>query len=526
MTPYHPTDPVNAKPTTLAELPPQEHFDASHEAAVRDFHTVLNEGGKPSVAAPEIDYDALAKAHGAVDPANKGVIDYDALAKQHGAVQPEPKGALENVGDTLKQYWDKINPVTQAKDLTDTVLHPLDAIKHYGESNAKLAESAKESFHKGEYGQAVRHTLSYFLNGIPGLGSALDEAGNKAKSGDYNGAIADTAALATNIAAAHAAPKIASAAADVAEKAGPATARGLMKSALKPGVADAPTLADVRNVVNTSLEHGIPATEAGSGKLRGLIADYGKQTKAVIDARTAQGATVDPNAVASRLDQINTAQVLPEKDISTIGKAKEAFLARKGAKPAQPPVPSGLLDASGNPVMAPGTPATPAQPVPLDVAQAEKQGTYQQNAAKYGEMSQAQIEAEKALARGYKEEIESQAPELKLLNDKSGAALNLQPVLERAIRRAGNQDLVGVKDIAEIGAGGAIAGPAGAAAGFTTRLLDYPGLKSKLAISINKASWKARKPLSMAASTAKATAILARLAASSEQPAAADEGQK
>jgi hypothetical protein len=112
-----------------------------------------------------------------------------------------------SVGDTLKQYWDKINPVTQAQGVASMVEHPIDTVKSYGAQTGQLFEKAKESFQKGNYTEGVRHALSYFLNGIPGLGSALDEAGNKAGSGDVNGAIADTAALATQIAAGKIGPK-------------------------------------------------------------------------------------------------------------------------------------------------------------------------------------------------------------------------------------------------------------------------------------------------------------------------------
>lgn len=454
----------------------------------------------------------------------------DKAALPPGAVLDAPSteksGILSDIGDTLKQYWDKVNPIKAVQGAAQMAAHPIDTVAGYGATNSKLYDSAKQSFKNGDYSQGVRHTLSYFLQAIPGLGSALDEAGNKAEKGDVKGAIADTAALATQIAA----PKVVGAAADVAapavgavvDRVGTGAARGLMKSALKPGVADAPTLADVRSGVDTALQNQIPVTEAGAGKLSSLIADYGRKTQAVIDAKTQQGGTVEPAAVASRLNQINTSQVLPEKDIATINKAKQAFMERNGALPAQPPTPTGILDANGQPIMRPGAPANPGNPIPLDVAQAEKQGTYQQNAAKYGELSQAQIEAEKALARGYREELEAQAPELKLLNQKESEFLGLQPMLERAVRRAGNADVVDFKTLAETGAGAAAAGPLGAAAGLTTRILDFPGLKSRLAIAISKASNKTGSPLGLSAANARAAAIIGSLgsAGANNQPEA------
>ncbi len=390
----------------------------------------------------------------------------------------EKPGILSDVGDTLKQYWDKINPVSGAQSVAQAVTHPIDTAKAYGEQNAKLADAAKESFKKGEYSQALRHTLSYFLNGIPGIGSALDEAGNKAGAGDIKGAIADTAALATNIAG----PKITEAVAPVVSRAvgsaakatGEATAQRLMKSAIKPGPADVPEWRDIPMVLNTALKNEIPVTEAGANKLQALVADYAQKTKAAVDARALAGYTVDPGAVASRLDQINTASALPEKEVASVNKAKAAFLARKGG-----------------------------QPIPFDVAQEEKQGSYRKVGSTYGERSAIENESEKNLARGLMEEIHNQAPEVAQLDAKTSEFLSLQPALERAVRRAGNSDVIDLKGAAEVGAGGGL--------GLVARVLDYPGIKSKLAIAINKGSQRTAAPLSMAQSAAKAAAVLNQL---------------
>ncbi len=296
------------------------------------------------------------------------------------------------------------------------------------------------------------------------------------------------------------------------ERTGTAVSEGLMKSALKPGVADAPTLADVRAATKTALANEIPVTEAGAAKLSDLISDYGKKTKAVIDARTAQGATVDPQAVASRLNDVSTVSALPEKATAAINKARDAFLARKGVRSGKP-----AYELNGVEIQ-PAVPASPGEPIPLDVAQAEKQGSYQNAKNSYGELSEAQIEAEKALARGYKEEIEKQAPELKALNAKESEFLGLQPSLERAIRRAGNQDVTDFKSLASGGAGMAAAGPVGAVAGLTTRILDFPGIKSKLAIAINKASQRTGTPLNLAQSNMRAAKILSQIAVSAQLP--------
>ena len=440
----------------------------------------------------------------------------DKAALPPGAVLDAPAqekpGALSQIGTSLKN---------QAKGIFDTLATLVDPVMAQKMGNGIIDASseqwdkAKAAAKQGNYGEAMHRALT----SVPIVGPMVQSIIDKAPDRPYEAAT-DLAVPALLGAAGAKGGGIVDAAGDAITNARNATARGLMKSALKPGVADAPTLADVRSGVDTALQNQIPVTEAGAGKLSSLIADYGRKTQAVIDARAQQGGTVNPSAVASRLDQINTSQVLPEKDIATINKAKQAFMERNGAAPAQPPTPTGVLDANGQPVMRPGAPANPGNPIPVDVAQAEKQGTYRQNAAKYGELSQAQIEAEKALARGYREELEAQAPELKLLNQKESEFLGLQPMLERAVRRAGNADVVDFKTLAETGAGAVAAGPLGAAAGLTTRILDFPGLKSRLAIAISKASNKTGNPLGLSAANARAAAIIGSLgsAAANNQP--------
>jgi hypothetical protein len=125
------------------------------------------------------------------------------------ATKPKEKGLIE-------QYWDRMNPAAQARGVVQTIEHPVDK---YSTPTAHLLQEAQDSFDKaskssnlldkmGHGADGVRHTLSYFLNGFPGVGEILDEAGNKAASGDYKGAIADTAALATMIASGHYGPKV------------------------------------------------------------------------------------------------------------------------------------------------------------------------------------------------------------------------------------------------------------------------------------------------------------------------------
>jgi hypothetical protein len=78
--------------------------------------------------------------------------------------------------------------------------HPLDAAKGYASTNQDLLNRSHEALSRGDYPSAVRHAVSYFLNGIPGVGEAIDRAGDKAANGNVRGAITDAAALASQLA--------------------------------------------------------------------------------------------------------------------------------------------------------------------------------------------------------------------------------------------------------------------------------------------------------------------------------------
>lgn len=535
MTPH---DPINGD-YTAETLPPQEHFDQAHKSFIDRVRATFQ--GAP--AAPVNDWQTV--EHPDVndwkDVSADDLKKSDSLAS--GIAHQAGSFLTGLVPDTVKGIAESVKTALPSPDIT-------------------APQEAKELIDKGDYFGAAKLLATHAVEATPGgkfitgaIHNVIDE-GKKAvesyKKGDVAtaashvgravpvvgpmiGGLADTAeqdparalgqvaglALAPKVVEG-VAPAVAEGASTAIEKGGTWAARKAMRSALKPGVADAKTLADAREVTNTALENEIPVSEKGAAKLAGLIKDYGEKTQAVIDAKTRAGMTVKPEAVASRLDQIDTSRPLPEKDIATIAKAKADFLARNGVKPAQPPMPTGVLDASGQPVMRPGAPASAGKPIPFDVAQAEKQGAYQR--IDYGKMSEAQIESEKMLARGYKENLEEQAPELKLLNDKEGKLLGLQPALERAVRRAANEDALSLKQVAAAGAGGP-------AMGLAARMLDYPWLKSNLAIALSRASWKARAPISLAAAHTRAATILGRIAAQqaaigSGLPQAASDGQR
>lgn len=153
-------------------------------------------------------------------------------------------------------------------------------------------------------------------------------------------------------------------------------------------------------------------------------------------------------------------------------------------------------------------------------AQAMKQGTYRQlKSRSYGELKSATVEAQKALARGLKEELAAQFPEIDTLNAREGMLLKLEPAIEKAVQRFSNHQLIGIGTPIAGGAVGVVTGsrPLAAATGAIKAILDNPVVKSRLAIAINRGS-AGRIPLPMA--QARVTGYLNALG---QGEAAADE---
>lgn len=336
-----------------------------------------------------------------------------------------------------------------------------------GETAGGLGEAYKKQPGTNPYARAL---------GVV-LGPPVETAITDAKNENWAALAGDVTAAGANIFG----PKAVRAVGGKTAKIGEAGARRLMQSSLKPTVSDARTLGDVRAVTETALEEAIPTSESGMEK----AATIGNARRVAVDATLAKraGATVDPAAAASRVDQIQPRfanQVNPAADIKDIGAVKDEFLSAHGSVP-----------------------------LPIEKAQAIKQGTYRNIGDRaYGAESTARVEAQKAIARGLKEEMEALAPELAGQNKQLGAILDLEKVLERTVRRGGNADVVDTGD-AITGAATAITGsPLVATVGLFRKTLGNPAIKSRLAIALYQGSRASGKPLSYVQATQRAGTII------------------
>jgi len=177
--------------------------------------------------------------------------------------------------------------------------------------------------------------------------------------------------------------------------------------------------------------------------------------------------------------------VNPAADLSALEASKREFLNKHTDQaPYTKIAPS--LDEGG--FVPNGEGSTPVErPLTLAEAQAEKVGTYRQLKDKaYGELKSSSIEAQKALARGLKEDVYAQYPELQALGAREGALIDLEGQLERYAARHGNRDAIGIGTPLKMIAGGKVAGMLAGA-------LEFPGVKSRLAIALNRAAQVSRQ---------------------------------
>jgi hypothetical protein len=213
-----------------------------------------------------------------------------------------------------------------------------------------------------------------------------------------------------------------------------------MHSALKPGVKfsvrAAKAGAETPPVVKTLLDEGINVTQGGIAKLNRIIGATNKEIK---DAIANIPFDVNPYKVASRLGDTArkfASQVNPAADLNAVSRVGQEFL------------------------------ETNAGLIPGAEAQAMKTGTYRALGEKAytGELKGAEVEAQKALARGLKDEIASEiggtlqgikgklglpgGVDISALNAREGKALEALDALARRVAVGGNNNPLGLAALA------------------------------------------------------------------------------
>lgn len=410
--------------------------------------------------------------------------------------RPPQKSELPDQVETGQTFFGElgsaINPLNIVKGIGNVLTDLPGTVKNIGNASLEQGSQAIDAFKQGRYSESFGHALGT----VPILGPAAVEAGEAMggtppKYNKYGEVIESGHApnvgaglgkglgmilgvTGPGMASKIKAPKfISEPVSRLQESAGTAVYRG----ALKPPVAkSAQEAADIKDAVKYGLEKDLRISEKGVLKNRTNIDDLNSQVEAKI--ATNPNAPIDPADVASRMtaprDKFSY-QSTPADDLSALASAERE-----------------MMDTWGQ-----------GGPVPAYVAQKIKKGTYAKavdmQKTAYDSKTGAAVSAQKALARGWKEELEKHFPDIKKLNAEEGTAIELQEMLMRAAEREANVGL---------GVPIARATPRGMGASALNAVVRFPELRSRLGIALYKGSQKTSRPLTMPAALAKVNLIL------------------
>lgn len=198
-------------------------------------------------------------------------------------------------------------------------------------------------------------------------------------------------------------------------------ARWFMQSAIKPLAGDLEK-GRVGPAVQTMLEQGYSPTSGGVSAMRSKVGGYGDEIKGILSGSNAK---IDQGAVLSRLnDPLRRFSMQADNvgDVAAINRTGDNFLNNSMFRGLD----TSVAEGGG---------------IPVQLAQEIKQGTYRSLGSKpYGEVKGAEIEAQKAIARGLKEEIASAVPEVAGPLSKQAELLNAIKVSQRRALMEANKD--------------------------------------------------------------------------------------
>ena len=219
------------------------------------------------------------------------------------------------------------------------------------------------------------------------------------------------------------------------------------------------------NLVNTALKHDITPTVRGLRKSRQLIDDYNDQITNMIEEASKTNQKIPIGRMFDGFDDL-----------------KQSLMENSG----EPIKASKAVDSVKSEILKAENKLNRSELSPIE-AQKKKQRIYRELEKEYTKISlhPVRVEVRMAIAKNLKESIEEIIPEVKQLNAKEGALIELNKSIQRSANRIQNRDIMGIGVPIKGGVGGIIGGAEGAIAAITFGLLDTPAIKSRLAIVVN-----------------------------------------
>lgn len=215
----------------------------------------------------------------------------------------------------------------------------------------------------------------------------------------------------------------------------------LMQSAVKPTQVDRASGA-AGKAIGTMLREDISPTTSGMDKAANLARSLDQQVESAI---AASPETVSLNAVGQRLQEPAKralTQVNPNQDIEAVksvwNEFKNSPLVRQAAS-------QGAVQGTPNVPAVQGAQAAQDVQLPVQLAHALKKGTYQSLGGKsYGEIGSSSTEAQKALARGLREEVGNAVPQSLELLKREASLMNVKDVATNRALLEANKNPMGL----------------------------------------------------------------------------------
>lgn len=239
-----------------------------------------------------------------------------------GHAQPSEPGLLAS-------WWEQVDPVAAGNAIIEALKDPGKAFQGYAGQNEALRQKAVEAWQQGDYPGAAQHSLNWLLNGVPGVGAALDKAGEEAKAGQIPAALGTTAGVATNLFGPELVGKV-----------------PLPKSVRTPRLTN-PNAAEVA-AMDFLQDRGVPVP-AGARTGNAFVKNVQKGVDATpLGAVVAQNAGRETTAALRRTAADLTADATPHTSAET--HYSDFRMAEADPRNARS-VPTGEVDPKGNPVM-------------------------------------------------------------------------------------------------------------------------------------------------------------------------------
>jgi hypothetical protein len=380
------------------------------------------------------------------------------------------------------------------KNVANAVIHPVQTVKALGKQALGGAEKlipgrqgAETDFEglthyiKSRYGSlaALKETAyddpvglaADFATFLEGGGALIKAAGNAtkvSKVGRAGSVVSDSAKLVNPLTAPTEVAK-----ALIPKNVAKTEATRLYESAAKPSRTY--TKAERTALVEEGLNESLLVSASGRTKAVNKLAEVNDQIDKVVNTAAKHGETVSLNEMLKPLEEIKRYYAnsdTPSEFFKQIDDYELQVRQDWGGLTKDKTTGKlvGVQDAK----------------IPIDKAQAIKRNIYKQlGDAAYGEMKSVLKENKKALARGAKEQIAALHPELKGLNAKDAALMDLTDVLENAVERIGNRELFGLREYAALAVSPKM---------LIVSILDNPAVKSRIAILLNKVAEGTAKP--------------------------------